>query len=86
MASTIINTSDEHCEPVCKYGSNAINLSSFQRKALSIESLAGISTIRDIADRNNVSRKFVYGQKEIAAKALNQAFEPVAEKDEVSSN
>jgi hypothetical protein len=42
-----------------------------------------VSAVTDIAARNNVSRKFVYGQKKIADQALNQAFEPVAKNDEV---
>lgn len=83
MACIIINTLGDNCNPVSKSRSNAINLSPSERKTLSIETLAGVSAVSDIAERNNVSRKFVYDQKKIAVSALDQAFEPVAKSDEV---
>jgi hypothetical protein len=83
MAGVIINAPIENFNPDSKSLSNAVNLSPSERKNISIQTLAGMSAVTDIAARNNVSRKFVYGQKKIADQALNQAFEPVAKNDEV---
>jgi hypothetical protein len=50
---------------------------------MSVQALAGSSPITDIAARNNVSRKFIYEQKRVADKALDEAFQPVHKDDDV---
>ncbi|MCP4115839.1 MAG: hypothetical protein GY737_10620, partial [Desulfobacteraceae bacterium] len=46
------------------------------------KTLAG-GCVTEIADSNNVSRKFIYKQKEIANKGLDHAFNPVPKDDAV---
>ena len=66
MVKAIINIPDDFCNPLSEYSSNAANLSPTERKAISVEALAGSSTVTEIAARNNVSRKFAHKQKNIA--------------------
>jgi hypothetical protein len=54
----------------------AANLPQNCRKQLAIEALAGNDPISRIAVRENVSRKFLYRQKQKAVTALDQAFSP----------
>lgn len=63
MVKAIINIPDDFCNPLSEYSSNAANLSPTERKAISVEALAGSSTVTEIAARNNVSRKFAHKQK-----------------------
>lgn len=83
MVKAIINIPDDFCNPLSEYSSNAANLSPTERKAISVEALAGSSTVTEIAARNNVSRKFAHKQKNIANKALDKAFEPIPKDDDV---
>src|SRR3954454_8018513 len=53
------------------------------RKDLAIQALAGSETVRDLAARHGVSRKFVYQQTNKASAALDEAFSPVVRDDEV---
>src|SRR5262249_17828543 len=54
-----------------------------QRQALSIEAIAGVETISELAREHQVSRKFVYQQIETAEQALQHAFAPDAPRNEV---
>src|SRR5665811_17966 len=54
----------------------AANLPHNCRKLLAIEALAGNDPISRIAVREDVSRKFIYQQKQKAEAALDQAFSP----------
>jgi hypothetical protein len=83
VADAIINAPDEYFNSDSKNLSNAVNLSPAERKNISIQTLAKVSAVTEIAARNNVSRKFIYAQKEIADQALDQAFEPVAKDEKV---
>ena len=83
MVEAIINTPNNFCNPISKYCSKADKLSPVERKAISVQTLTGTSTVTEIADRNNVSRKFVHKQKNIANQALDKAFEPIPKDDDV---
>src|SRR5665811_1930002 len=61
----------------------AANLPHNCRKLLAIEALAGNDPISRIAVRENVSRKFLYRQKQKAETALDQAFPPDNEASDV---
>src|SRR5271166_2591717 len=54
-----------------------------QRQALSVQALAGAVPISELAEQAQVSRKFVYEQKSIAAAALDLAFDPLPDDDKV---
>lgn len=54
-----------------------------QRIEISLSASAGSETISELARKNNVSRKFVYKQKEIAGNALSEAFSESVEEDKV---
>jgi len=53
------------------------------RKNLAIQALAGSETVRDLAARHGVSRKFIYQQTHKARIALADAFPPVVSDDKV---
>jgi hypothetical protein len=65
------------------FHSVAANLPQNCRKHLAIEALAGNDPISRIAIRENVSRKFLYQQKQKAETALDQAFSPDNEASDV---
>ena len=65
------------------FHSVAANLPQNGRKQLVIEALAGNDPISRIAVRENVSRKFLYRQKQKAETALDQAFSPDNEASDV---
>lgn len=54
-----------------------------ERQALGVQALAGAVPISELAEQAQVSRKFVYQQKSIAAEALDLAFEPLSDDDQV---
>jgi hypothetical protein len=54
-----------------------------QRRALSIDVIAGTETVSGLAREHHVSRKFVYQQVQTAEKALEHAFAPAPVQDEV---
>jgi hypothetical protein len=54
-----------------------------QRLALGVQALAGHQTITDLADDADVSRKFVYQQRDRAQTALDDAFAPTVADDQV---
>jgi hypothetical protein len=61
----------------------AKTLGSEQRQKLGVQALAGAVPITELAEQAQVSRKFVYQQKAIAAEALEPAFHPLPDDDEV---
>lgn len=83
MAGAIINAPDEYFNSDSQNLTIAVNLSPAERKNISIQTLAKVNAVTDIAAHNNVSRKFIYAQKKIADRALDQAFEPVAKNKRV---
>src|SRR5580704_14965132 len=70
-----------HPESVAKCPAKA--LGPLQRQALSVHALAGTAPISELAEKAQVSRKFVYRQKAIAAEALDSAFASGRNDDEV---
>src|SRR3954454_11252785 len=64
-------------------GAAARLLPGSDRKDLAIQALAGSETVRDLAARHGVSRKFVYQQTHKASAALDGAFSPAVRDDEV---
>jgi len=61
----------------------AARLPGSNRKDLAIQALARSETVSDLAERHEVSRKFVYQQTHKAVAALNDAFLSVTPDDEV---
>jgi transposase len=61
----------------------AARFSSETRKHFAIHALAGSEPISHVAEREQVSRKFIYHQKHKAEAALDQAFSPSSESSEV---
>ncbi len=61
---------------------NAKRLDSNQRKQLALNAMSKSEAIATIAQDHEVSRKFVYQQKDKAINAVNDAFEPVTQKTE----
>lgn len=61
----------------------AASLSSDVRKAIGIEAIARTVPITHLADKHQVSRKFVYQQSNKAQQGLNESFAPSQGDDEV---
>jgi hypothetical protein len=61
----------------------AKTLGSEQRQDLGVQALAGVAPITELAEQAQVSRKFVYQQKAIAAEALDLAFHPLPNDDKL---
>jgi hypothetical protein len=57
----------------------AAKLLGVQRMDLAIQAMTRSANISRLASQNNVSRKFVYQQKNLALEAINDAFAPAAE-------
>ena len=64
----------------------AASLSSETRRHFAIHALAGSEPVSRVADREGVSRKFIYHQKHKADIALDQAFSPPGESPDVLFN
>jgi hypothetical protein len=62
---------------------HAKSLGSEQRQELGVQALAGAVPIAELAEQVQVSRKFIYQQKSIAAAALDLAFDPPPDDDKV---
>jgi hypothetical protein len=69
--------------PPASNSSAAHALGPQQRQRLAVEALARTTPITQLADHNQVSRRFVYRQQDIARNALNDAFEPPPTDDSV---
>lgn len=54
-----------------------------QRQRLALDALAGTTPITELANQNQVSRRFVYRQHDIARNALENAFDPPPADDAV---
>ena len=61
----------------------AAKLLGAQRMDLAVQAMKGPVNISHLASENNVSRKFVYQQKNLALEAINDAFAPTAEDDDI---
>ena len=61
----------------------AAKLLGAQRMKLAIQAMTGSAKISRLASQNNVSRKFVYQQKNLALEAITDAFAPAAAEDEI---
>jgi len=74
MVSPIIGTSAANAQAFCRRTSAAARLGAAERTGLAVQALAGSEPIARLADRHDVSRKFVYQQKAKATETLEQAF------------
>ena len=83
MVASIIGTPGANAPGFLDRTSPAAGLGPAQRADLAIQALAGGEPIARLADRHDVSRKFVYQQKAKAADALEQTFAPPACDQEV---
>ena len=61
----------------------AKQLSSSDKKTLALEAMSQRQTITDLSKENDVSRKFVYAQKEKAAAAVNDAFDDAKDEEKI---
>ncbi len=59
---------------------NAKQLDANQRKQLALASIRQSETVTTLAKENQVSRKFVYRQKDKALQAVNESFAPSAKR------
>ena len=62
---------------------NAKRLDASKRKQLALDAIDSSQPIQGLADTNQVSRKFVYQQRDKAVEAVNDAFEPPAKDKKV---
>lgn len=75
MGDTITTTSTVHPPAfTSSINNSAATLTQEDRKGLAIQTIAGTKPIIQLANENNVSRKFLYNQKDKAASALDSAF------------
>ena len=74
MVTPIIDTSAANAQAFCHRTSAATRLAAAERAGLAIQALAGSEPIARLADRHDVSRKFVYQQKTKACEALQETF------------
>ena len=76
MVAPIIDTSASNAQAFSHRTSAAGRLGAAERASLSVEALAGGQPVTHLAQRHNVSRKFVYEQAAKAAEALDRTFTP----------
>ena len=86
MVAPIIGTSAANAQAFCRRTSAAARLGAAERTGLAVQALAGSEPIARLADRHDVSRKFVYQQKAKATETLEQAFAPSAPERDVLLN
>ena len=65
-----------HALAAVKPPSPAAHLSPGERRDLAVKVLAGTEPVRNLAQQNDVSRKFLYAQARKAEEALEEAFDP----------
>src|SRR5690348_7582108 len=65
----------------CKRTSVARTLNSMQRQEIALEAMSHKARVTQIASGHNVSRKFVYQQKEIALSGIEEVFSTSSSKD-----
>jgi hypothetical protein len=61
----------------------AERLSSSDKKTLALEAMSQRQTITDLSKENDVSRKFIYAQKEKAVAAVNDAFDEAKDEEKI---
>ncbi len=83
MVTQIIDTSSSDSETFSLESTRAGRLGPAQRRGLSVEALARREPISCLAQRYQVSRKFVYRQASKASEALDEAFTDPAQEDSV---
>ena len=71
MSSSINHTVRPNLRTAC----TAHNLNSTERQGIGIQAIKGHTPITDVAIQHNVSRKFVYEQKDKALDGISKAFE-----------
>ena len=74
MVTPLIDTSVANAQAFCHRTSAAAGLGAAERAGLAIQALAGSESIAHLADRHDVSRKFVYEQKAMASQMLQETF------------
>jgi hypothetical protein len=74
-----IDSESRNLEPVCA----AHGLSPSERQALAVEALSEETSVSALSRQHEVSRKFVAHQRAKATKALEDAFDPAADDDQV---
>jgi hypothetical protein len=62
---------------------NAKRLDASKRKQLALDAIKPSQTITTLSESNQVSRKFIYQQRDKAMEAVNDAFEPTIKDDKV---
>jgi len=74
MVASLIGTSDANAQVFSHPRSAAAGLGAAERADLAIQALAGREPIAHLANRHDVSRKFVYQQKAKASHSLRETF------------
>jgi len=74
MVTPVIDTSASNAQAFSCRASAARRLGAAERAGLAIRALAGSEPIARLADRHEVSRKFLYEQKAKASEALQETF------------
>ena len=75
-------TSDFYWQPQTTVFCPARTMTPWQRQGLALEALAGSETISQLAQRHEVSRKFIYQQATKAEEALDEAFSSAQRSDD----
>jgi len=83
MVAQLIDTSASKSQAFSGVSSAASRLGPAERTGLSVQALAGGEPIARLAQRHNVSRKFIYQQAAKASEALDDAFAPSVRDDSV---
>ena len=69
-----LTTSDFYWQPQTTVFCPAKTMTPWQRQGLALKALAGSETVSQLAQRHEVSRKFIYQQAAKAEEALDEAF------------
>ena len=83
MATKLIYTSSDPNLSSAPAACPAHELDAKQRSQLAVEALVRTEPLSELAERHQVSRKFVYQQADKATQALEQAFNPPQKKEAV---
>jgi len=76
MVAPIIDATGSNAQVFSRRTAAAARLGTAERADLAVQALAGSEPIARLANRHDVSRKFVYEQKAKASEALQQTFTP----------
>ncbi len=66
-----------------EWNNAAASLSPLDRQALALDALSGPAPISELSQHHQVSRKFIYQQKNKAQEALGEAFDPSLDEEKV---